>query len=79
MAPSTCRKSAVPIGPRPVLWHVMRCHAQCRHKDFFRYLGYGGRHILDYHEGVSNGSVLSRGRIVLLGRQTTVSGTLPTL
>ena len=33
-------KPMVPIGPRPVLWHVMRYYAHFGHRDFILCLGY---------------------------------------
>jgi glucose-1-phosphate cytidylyltransferase len=64
-------KPMVPLGPRPLLWHVMRYYAHYGHKDFVLCLGYGGHHIkqffLDYQEATSNDFVLSGGRIDLLG------------
>jgi glucose-1-phosphate cytidylyltransferase len=63
-------KPMVSVGPRPLLWHVMRYYAHYGHKDFILCLGYGAHHIknffLNYHEGESNDFVLSGGRIELL-------------
>ena len=54
----------VPIGPRPVLWHVMRYYAHFGHNDFVLCLGYKGEVIKDYflryNEAVSNDFVLRR-------------------
>lgn len=36
------------VGPRPLLWHVMRYFAHYGHKDFVLCLGYGGQAIKDY-------------------------------
>jgi glucose-1-phosphate cytidylyltransferase len=41
-------KSLMPIGPRPLLWHVMRYYAHFGHTDFVLALGYGARAITDY-------------------------------
>ena len=66
-------KPMVPIGYRPILWHVMRYYAHYGHKDFILCLGYGAAAIkdyfLDYDEAMSNDFVLSAGgeRIELLG------------
>lgn len=55
----------VNIGPRPILWHVMRYYAHYGHKDFILCLGYKGETIkdyfLNYKETVSNDFVLSEG------------------
>jgi glucose-1-phosphate cytidylyltransferase len=60
-------KPMVPLGPRPLLWHVMRFYAHYGHKDFILCLGYGGHHIkqyfLDYQETASNDFVLQGGRV----------------
>lgn len=67
---SSLPKPMVPVGPRPLLWHVMRYYAHYGHKDFILCLGYGAHHIkqffLDYQEGTSNDFVLCGGRVVLL-------------
>jgi glucose-1-phosphate cytidylyltransferase len=66
-------KPMVPIGYRPILWHVMRYYAHYGHRDFILCLGYRGDAIKDYFlhydEAVSNDFVLSEGgrRIELLG------------
>lgn len=58
-------KPLVPIGPRPVLWHVMKYYAHHGHNDFILCLGYGARQIkeyfLDYKEWLSNDFVLEAG------------------
>ncbi len=58
-------KPMVPIGTRPVLWHLMRYYAHYGHKDFILCLGYKGEAIkeyfLDYKEWLSNDFVLSEG------------------
>lgn len=52
-------KPMVPIGPRPILWHVMKYYAHYGHKDFILCLGYKAdvikRYFLEYDECVSNG------------------------
>jgi glucose-1-phosphate cytidylyltransferase len=66
-------KPMVPIGYRPILWHVMRYYAHYGHRDFILCLGYRADAIKDYflhyNEAVSNDFVLSEGgrRIELLG------------
>ncbi|MBV8933763.1 MAG: glucose-1-phosphate cytidylyltransferase, partial [Kutzneria sp.] len=58
------------VGPRPLLWHVMRYYAHFGHTDFVLCLGYGGQHIkdffLDYRETASNDFVLRGGEVELL-------------
>ena len=58
-------KPMVPIGYRPILWHVMRYYAHYGHRDFILCLGYRGDAIKDYFlhysEAVSNDFVLSDG------------------
>ena len=58
-------KPMATIGPRPVLWHVMRYYAHFGHRDFVLCLGYRGEVIKDYFlhydETVSNDFVLAEG------------------
>ena len=58
-------KPMVTIGPRPVLWHVMKYYAHFGHKDFILCLGYKAdvikNYFLEYEESVSNDFVLSKG------------------
>jgi glucose-1-phosphate cytidylyltransferase len=60
------------VGPRPLLWHVMRYYAHFGHRDFVLCLGYGAHHIkdffLDYQETMSNDFVLRGGDVELLGK-----------
>jgi glucose-1-phosphate cytidylyltransferase len=59
------------VGPRPLLWHVMRYYAHFGHRDFVLCLGYGAHHITDfflnYEETTSNDFVLRGGDVELLG------------
>lgn len=41
-------KPMVPIGDRPILWHIMRRYALYGHKDFVLCLGYKGEQIKEY-------------------------------
>ena len=41
-------KPMVPVGDRPILWHIMKTYAQHGHKDFILCLGYKGEVIKDY-------------------------------
>nr|WP_042177691.1 glucose-1-phosphate cytidylyltransferase [Kibdelosporangium sp. MJ126-NF4]CEL12759.1 Glucose-1-phosphate cytidylyltransferase [Kibdelosporangium sp. MJ126-NF4]CTQ93519.1 Glucose-1-phosphate cytidylyltransferase (EC 2.7.7.33) [Kibdelosporangium sp. MJ126-NF4] len=58
------------VGPRPLLWHVMRYYAHFGHTDFVLCLGYGAHYIKDfflhYQETASNDFVLRDGRVELL-------------
>jgi glucose-1-phosphate cytidylyltransferase len=58
-------KPMVPIGYRPILWHVMKYYAHYGHKDFILCLGYKANTIKDYFlhydECTSNDFVLSQG------------------
>ena len=58
-------KPMMPIGHRPVLWHVMRYYAHFGHTDFILCLGYGARavkdYFLNYEETHSNDFVLTKG------------------
>jgi glucose-1-phosphate cytidylyltransferase len=38
----------VPIGERPILWHIMKTYASHGHKEFILCLGYKGEVIRDY-------------------------------
>jgi len=58
-------KPMVPIGYRPILWHLMKYYAHHGHKDFILCLGYRGdlikHYFLNYEEFVTNDFVLSEG------------------
>jgi glucose-1-phosphate cytidylyltransferase len=58
-------KPMVPIGYRPVLWHIMKYYAHFGHKDFILCLGYRAdaikQYFLHYDECVSNDFALSNG------------------
>jgi len=58
-------KPMVPIGYRPILWHVMKYYAHFGHKDFILCLGYKAdvvkSYFRSYDETVSNDFVLSGG------------------
>lgn len=41
-------KPMVPIGNRPILWHIMKIYARHGHRDFILCLGYKGDLIRDY-------------------------------
>jgi glucose-1-phosphate cytidylyltransferase len=58
-------KSLVPVGNRPMVWHVMKYYAHYGHKDFILCLGLKGDTIKDYFikykEYVSNDFILKAG------------------
>ena len=41
-------KPMVPVGDRPILWHIMKTYAYYGHKDFVLCLGYKGEVIKEY-------------------------------
>jgi glucose-1-phosphate cytidylyltransferase len=57
------------VGPRPLVWHVMRYFAHYGHTEFILCLGYGGSKIkdffLNYREVESNDFVMRSGNIEL--------------
>lgn len=58
-------KPMVPIGYRPILWHIMKYYAHYGHRDFILCLGYRAdvikNYFLQYNECLSNDFVLSQG------------------
>lgn len=58
-------KPMVPIGYRPIVWHIMKYYAHFGHRDFILCLGYRGdlikQYFLNYEEGLTNDFVLSEG------------------
>lgn len=58
-------KPMVPIGYRPILWHVMKYYAHFGHKEFILCLGYKAdvikEYFLNYEEARSNDFVLRNG------------------
>jgi len=58
-------KPLVPIGYRPILWHLMKYYAHFGHNDFVLALGYRADMIksffLNYEEAVSNDLIVSEG------------------
>jgi glucose-1-phosphate cytidylyltransferase len=61
----TIPKPMVPVGYRPVIWHVMRYYAHFGHREFILCLGHRGDVIKDYFlhydECMSNDFTLCRG------------------
>lgn len=58
------------VGPRPIVWHVMRYYAHFGHTEFVLCLGYGADQIknyfLNYSETRSNDFVLHHGEVEML-------------
>ena len=58
-------KPLVPIGDRPIIWHMMRYYAHFGHTEFILCLGYGAQQIkeyfMNYQEWESNDFVLRGG------------------
>ena len=58
-------KPMIPIGGRPILWHIMKYYAAWGHKDFILCLGYKAEDVkeffLTYNEALANDFVLSGG------------------
>jgi len=58
-------KPMVPVGPRPILWHIMKYYAHYGHNEFILCLGHQGHVIKDYFlhydECLSNDFTLSCG------------------
>jgi glucose-1-phosphate cytidylyltransferase len=59
------------VGPRPLIWHVMRYYAHFGHREFVLCLGYGAHHIKDYFLGYreteSNDFTLANGTVEVAG------------
>jgi glucose-1-phosphate cytidylyltransferase len=74
--PEGIPKPMVPLGYRPILWHVMRYFAHHGHKEFVLCLGYKAdvikNYFLKYSEALSNDFILSDGgqRVELLASDT---------
>jgi glucose-1-phosphate cytidylyltransferase len=58
----TIPKPMVPIGPQPILWHLMKYYAHFGHKDFILCLGWQGsairEYFLNHNDYLSNDFVL---------------------
>jgi glucose-1-phosphate cytidylyltransferase len=59
------------VGPRPLIWHIMRYFAHYGHTEFILCLGYGAQHVkdyfLNYQETASHDFVLRKGEVELCG------------
>jgi glucose-1-phosphate cytidylyltransferase len=66
-------KPMVPLGNRPLVWHLMKYYAHWGHTDFILCLGHKGSAIKEffagYQEWISNDFVISGGRTMELLRQ----------
>ena len=68
-------KPIVPVGHRPIIWHVMKYYAHFGQKDFILCLGYKSavikEYFLRYNEAISNDFVMSEGgrNLQLLGHR----------
>lgn len=64
-------KPLVPIGPRPIVWNLMKYYAHFGHKEFILCLGYRGQALkeffLAYDECLSTDFRLSGGKPELMG------------
>jgi glucose-1-phosphate cytidylyltransferase len=63
-------KPMVPIGYRPILWHVMKYYAHWGHKEFILCLGYKAdvikNYFLNYDECLSNDFTMTGSRVNLV-------------
>jgi len=58
-------KPMLPIGSRPILWHIMKTYASQGHKDFILCLGYKGEMIKDFfrnYQWLTNDVTIGLGR-----------------
>jgi glucose-1-phosphate cytidylyltransferase len=64
-ASETLPKPMVPLGNRPIIWHLMKYYAHHGHRDFIFCLGHRSQtfkeYFLNYNEFVSNDFVISDG------------------
>jgi glucose-1-phosphate cytidylyltransferase len=66
-------KPMIPVGSRPILWHIMKWYASWGHEEFVLCLGYKAEivkeYFLAYNEALANDFVLSNGgkEVTLLG------------
>lgn len=74
-ATQTVPKPMIPVGSRPILWHIMKWYASWGHTDFILCLGYQAevikKYFLEYNEALANDFVMNGGDrrdVQLLGR-----------
>ncbi len=69
-------KPLVPIGQKPILWHLMRYYAHFGHKEFILCLGYKAQKIkeyfLNYNASIANDFTLSKGKTEVKNHDTDV-------
>ena len=63
-------KPMIPVGTRPILWHIMKWYASWGHKEFILCLGYQAEvvkeYFLSYNEALGNDFVLVGKEVELL-------------
>lgn len=73
-ATQTIPKPMIRVGPRPILWHIMKWYASWGHSDFVLCLGYQAESVkeyfLNYNEALANDFVLRNGDVELLASDT---------
>jgi glucose-1-phosphate cytidylyltransferase len=68
-------KPMIPVGSRPMLWHVMDYYSRYGHRDFILCLGYKAeiikKYFFEYHQTVSDDCIISDfgKKVELLGEQ----------
>jgi glucose-1-phosphate cytidylyltransferase len=78
-------KPMVPIGGRPIIWHIMQIYAKYGHKDFILALGYKGEMIKEYfyHYELMNSDVCiefgAESKLTIYPRHDEVAGWKVTL
>jgi glucose-1-phosphate cytidylyltransferase len=74
--PTRLPKPMIPLGERPILWHIMKYYSDFGFQDFILCLGYKPEivkeYFLNYNEAISNDFVLKGGgrEVQLLGSDT---------
>lgn len=63
-------KPMIPIGPFPILWHIMKIYSTFGHKDFVVCLGYKGQIIKDFF---LNYEAYTRDFTINLGKQQDIT------
>ena len=47
-------KAMIPVGEKPIVWHIMKIYSQHGHKDFILCLGHMGKKIREYFKEKNN-------------------------
>jgi glucose-1-phosphate cytidylyltransferase len=63
-------KPMIPIGPFPIIWHIMKIYSKFGHKDFVVCLGYKGQIIKDFF---LNYEAYTRDFTISLGKQQDIT------